>query len=95
MTNEQVLIFLDKINEIENKLDELAVESCTENTSLEDLIYEIQVQIGALKDFIKWKSIHLHQKYLEINMENPYTMITIINQNLLHHTPYQTLTQTI
>lgn len=53
MTNEQVLIFLDKINEIENKLDELAVESCTENTSLEDLIYEIQVQVGALKDFIK------------------------------------------
>ena len=49
------LNYLDKINEIENKLDELAVESCTENTSLEDLIYEIQVQVGALKDFINEK----------------------------------------
>ena len=52
MTNEQVLIFLDKINEIENKLDDLAVESCEENTSLEDLIYEIQIQVGALKEFL-------------------------------------------
>ena len=44
---------VNKINEIENKLDDLAVESCEENTSLEDLIYEIQIQVGALKDFIK------------------------------------------